>query len=426
MVSDLILKLLYIQGARTGYQLIESIRLPFEIVDSLLLDLQQRRFIEVRSTNGPSRTGYTFDLTMAGRDRAREALATNQYAGPAPVPLARYREWVELQSVRWTRVTRERVRAAFQDLVLADRLFEMLGPAVNSAGSLFIHGPPGNGKTRIAELIARLLGEEAVYIPYAVEIDGQVMVLYDPVHHRPQSGAPPLETGDTRHDVLLRHQGDQADQRYARVARPVVAAGGELTLEQLDLQYDPNTKLYRAPFQVKANGGVLIIDDFGRQRIPPHELLNRWIVPLERRLDYLTLHTGMKFPVPFDCMVIFATNLDPIELVDEAFLRRIHYKVEVPNPLRDEFEIIFERECLARGIPFDPRAVEYLYRRHYDLRGTPPRGCHPRDILRHLESIARYHECEPTLSEELLEQSCRSYFLAMNGGETQQTTGMET
>ncbi len=439
LVTDLLLKLLYIQGARTGYQLTESIRLPFEIVDDLLLDLQQRRFIEVRSTNGPSRTGYTFDLTTAGRERAREALATSQYAGPAPVPLPQYQAWVEAQSVQAVRVTRERVRAGLRDLVLHERLFETLGPAVNSARSLFIYGPPGNGKTRVAELLARLLGEEAVYIPFAVEVDGQVMVLYDPVHHQPWRGtAPPADVGTpgvaaaidatdatyATDPLLLRHS-EVADRRYAQIARPVVAAGGELTLEQLDLQYDPHTKMYRAPFQVKANGGVLIIDDFGRQRVPPHELLNRWIVPLERRRDYLTLHTGMKFPVPFDCMVVFATNLDPAALVDEAFLRRIHYKVEVPNPTRAEYEEIFQRECVAYGIPFEPAAIEYLYQRYYDGSGIPPRGCHPRDIISHLESIARYDDREPRLSVDMLDRACRSYFLAMAGVEAPPSTREE-
>jgi predicted ATPase with chaperone activity len=287
--------------------------------------------------------------------------------------------------------------------------------------------------------VARLLGEEAIYLPFAVEIDGQVMVLFDPVHH--QTRAPlstPAEAGaggmdstvsnggtvgalDTEADIaetdgfttLLLRPPEIADRRYARVARPVVAAGGELTLEQLDLQYDPHTKMYRAPFQVKANGGVLIIDDFGRQRVPPHELLNRWIVPLERRRDYLTLHTGMKFPVPFDCMVIFATNLDPAELVDEAFLRRIHYKVEVPTPTRAAYEEIFRRECDAAGIAFDPEAVEHLYRRYYHDAGIPPRGCHPRDILSHLESITRYDDLEPGLSVDMLDRACRSYFLAV-------------
>jgi predicted ATPase with chaperone activity len=413
LVSDLLLKHLYMQGARTGIQLTRQLRLPYHLVDEELLDLQQRRFIEVRATGGAGRGGYTFDLTTAGRERAREALAASQYVGAAPVPFAQYQAWVEAQSVRGVRVTRERVRAGLGEVVLEDGLFELLGPAVNSARSLFLYGAPGNGKTRIAELVARLLGEEGVYIPYAVEVDGQIMILFDPVHHRPLDEEEEEATGA---DALLFRKGEPFDQRYVRVARPVVVTGGELTLDQLDLQYDRFTKVYRAPFQVKANGGVLIIDDFGRQRVPPRDLLNRWIVPLERRRDYLTLHTGVKFPVPFDCLLIFATNLDPAELVDEAFMRRIHYKIQVSDPGRGAYEEIFRRGCEERGIAYDPAAVDYLFRRYYEGAGISPRGCHPRDLLDHLEDIAHYEEREPRLEEDLLDRACQTYFLAMSSG----------
>jgi predicted ATPase with chaperone activity len=409
-VSDLLLKHLYVQGARTGIQLTRQIRLPFHLVDEELLDLQQRRFIEVRATGGAGRSGYTFDLTTAGRERAREALAASQYVGAAPVPFAQYRDWVEAQSVRAMRVTRERVRTGLGEVVLEEELFEQLGPAINSARSLFLYGAPGNGKTRIAELVARLLGEEGVYVPYAVEVDGQIMIIFDPVHHRPLDE----EEEALGADALLFRRGEPYDQRYVRVARPVVVTGGELTLDQLDLQYDRYTKVYRAPFQVKADGGVLIIDDLGRQRVPPRELLNRWIVPLERRRDYLTLHTGVKFPVPFDCLLIFATNLDPVELVDEAFMRRIHYKIQVSDPGRAAYEEIFRRDCVERGIRYDAAAVDYLFLRYYEGAGIAPRGCHPRDLLDHLEDIAKYEEREPRLEEELLDRACQTYFLAMS------------
>jgi predicted ATPase with chaperone activity len=201
------------------------------------------------------------------------------------------------------------------------------------------------------------------------------------------------------------------DRRYAHVHRPVVITGGELTLDQLDLQYDPFTKLYQAPFQVKANGGVLIVDDFGRQRVPPRDLLNRWIVPLEKRMDYLTLHTGGKFPIPFDCLLIFATNLDPTELVEEAFLRRIHYKIAVDNPSAEEYAEIFRRCCEAQGIPFDPAALAQVYRDFYQGMNIPARACHPRDILAHVCDIAKYQSTGPQLSSELVDMACRSYFL---------------
>jgi predicted ATPase with chaperone activity len=240
-----------------------------------------------------------------------------------------------------------------------------------------------------------------------VDIDGQIMLVYDPVHH---------EIVESPDDVLGRdalwiRSGPGYDRRYARVRRPVVLTGGELTLDQLDLRYDHFTKLYQAPFQVKANGGVLIVDDFGRQRVPPRDLLNRWIVPLEKRIDYLTLHTGGKFPVPFDCLLIFATNLDPAELVEEAFLRRIHYKIPVEDPNRDQYEEIFRRCCQASGVAYTAESVTYVFDEFYGKRGIRPRGCHPRDLLAHVTDIAKYRETKPELTPGLLERACRSYFL---------------
>jgi predicted ATPase with chaperone activity len=405
-ITDLILKTLYVQGARLGQEIVDTVRLPFPFVDEQLLALQHRRFVEVRSTHGPSRAGYVFDLTTAGRERAREATEANQYVGPAPVPLNQYRRWCEVQSIRHARVTRREVEAGFNWLVLDHEVLDQIGPAINSARSLFLYGDPGNGKTASAETIARLLGG-AIYIPYALEVDGQVVVTYDPLFHRPvQPNDPP----DGLEEELF-GRGGVHDGRYIQIHRPVVLVGGELTLEQLDLQYDQFTKMYQAPFQVKANGGVLIVDDFGRQRMPPRELLNRWIVPLEKRVDFLTLHTGVKFPVPFDCLLIMATNIRPSELIEEAFLRRIHYKIKVESPTPDQYEAIFRRCCEERGLTFDLEAVHLLYREFYEHHTIAPRGCHPRDVLDHLTDIAKYLEREPTLSPDLLRRAGRSYFL---------------
>jgi predicted ATPase with chaperone activity len=404
-VRDLLLKVLYVQGSRTGQYLADFLRLPFPLVDEELLTLQQRRFIEVRGTTAPHRGSYLFDLGEEGRNRAREALEASQYVGPLPVPLSQYQHWIHAQSIKLAQVTQETLHAGFSHLVLEDSIFDILGPAVNSSKSIFLYGHPGNGKTAIAEAIAEMLGGE-LYLPYAVDIDGQIMLVYDPVHHQE------IKTEDVGVGIeSLWKSGPSYDRRYARVRRPVVLTGGELTLDQLDLRYDPFTKLYQAPFQVKANGGVLIVDDFGRQRVPPRDLLNRWIVPLEKRLDYLTLHTGGKFPVPFDCLLIFATNLDPAELVEEAFLRRIHYKIPVTNPSRAQYEQIFRAQCAAEGLSYEPRAVAYVFAEFYDRLGIPPRGCHPRDLIAHVQDIAKYRDIPPQLSQDLLEGACRSYFL---------------
>jgi len=411
LVRDLLLKVFYVQGAATGHYLSEFLRLPFALIDDELLTLQQRRFIEVRGTTGPNRASYLFDLAGAGRDRAKDALDASQYVGPAPVPLPQYRKWIEAQSIHNAHVTQETLRAGFSHLVLNESLVDALGPAVNSSKSIFLYGHPGNGKTAIAEAISRMLGG-VLYLPYAVDVEGQVMLLFDPVHHEE------VERDDDAlgKDELWLRSGSGYDRRFAHVKRPVVLTGGELTLDQLDLRYDHFTKMYQAPFQVKANGGLLIVDDFGRQRVPPRDLLNRWIVPLEKRLDYLTLHTGGKFPVPFDCLLIFATNLDPAELVEEAFLRRIHYKIPVVDPTRAQYEEIFQRCSAKAGLAYSPESVAFVFDEFYDKRGIRPRGCHPRDLIAHLEDIAKYQQISAQLSTELLERACQSYFL--EGGPT--------
>jgi hypothetical protein len=405
-VADLVLKTLFRQGASTGEDLAQLISLAYPVIDDLLLTLQQRHFLEVLTTRGHGRAGYTFGLTDEGQNRARLAMDASQYTGPAPVPLALFRAWVERQSVRNVRVRRDALTEAFSDLVFPDAVFDALGPAVNSGSSIFLHGAPGNGKTAIAERLGKLTFE-SIWLPKAVLVDGHVMTLEDPVYHQrvdPEPSDAPTQ--------LLR-QDTSSDHRFAHVRRPAVFVGGELTLDQLDLQYDPYSKVYQAPFQLKATGGVLVIDDFGRQRMSPAELLNRWIVPLEKHFDVLSLHTGTKFPVPFDCLLVFATNLNPRDLVDEAFLRRIQFKVEIKSPDKQAFTRILAMECERRGLEFDPQAVHLLFRDYYEPMGFPPRGCHPRDLIHQIESLADFRGVKPSLEPELLHKAAQSYFLLM-------------
>jgi len=404
-IDDLVLKLLYVQGTKTGREIAEVLALPFDGLDGRLLQLQERRLLQVVGTVGPNRGSYRFNLSEPGADRARAAMLGCQYVGPAPVPLAVYESWVRRQGLGGIRLSRAQVEAGVGELVLPPNLFGTIGPAINSARSVFLHGDAGNGKTSLAEAMATMIGGE-MYIPHAVDISGQIMVLFDPSHHEV------LSDGQSGDDGWLRPV-PRHDPRFLRVRRPVVAAGGELTLEQLDLQYDHHTKMYQAPFQLKAAGGVLIIDDFGRQRVPAHELLNRWIVPLEKRYDYLTLHTGVKFRVPFESLLIFATNLEPEDLVDEAFLRRIHYKLYLPAPDREAYTEIFRRVCRERDVPFDDAAVDFVYREYYDRAGIAPRGCHPRDLVEHVLDVARYEDTPPVLSMEYLRRACEAYFLVM-------------
>ena len=408
MVSDLIVKTLYLQGARTGMQLEAFLRLPFAILDPMLMELQQRRLMEVRGSEGHGRIGYTFDVTSEGRARAREVMQTNRYVGPAPIPLGEYWESVRAQSTRGLQIGRDAIREGFSHLVFDDEFIDTLGPAINSGKSLFLYGHAGNGKTSIAEAVAEMMGSK-IYVPFAVEVDGQIVSVYDPVAHR-----------DPEHDMaegpprpaFLRDVPD-FDPRFALVRRPVVMVGGELTLEQLELQHDEQTGVYRAPPQMKANCGVFIIDDFGRQRVRPRDLLNRWMIPLDRHMDFLSLPMGHKLPVPFECLLIFATNLNPTELVEEAFLRRIQYKILVDNPTREDYENIFEGCCESAGLSYSETGVDLIYREFYEKRGLAPRACHPRDIVNHLLDLARYLGVQPEVSGRMLGLACRSYFLDM-------------
>ncbi len=404
-IEQLLIKTMY--GAEaTGMAIADRTRLPYALIEPLIERLRAALLVEVRGASGSGTAGYRYSLTDLGRDRARQFLAISQYAGPAPVPLTAYiTEMRALQAARGY-VDRERLRRGFSHLVINDDVLEHLGPAVNAGKAVFLYGPPGNGKTVIAEGMGRTLGGD-MYVPHAIDVDGHVVTVYDPISH---------ET--LEHDVESTSvvSGVPRDRRWVRIRRPVVIVGGELTLDMLDLTFNSISKFYEAPLQLKANGGVFLVDDFGRQRIRPEDLLNRWIVPLESRVDYLTLHTGKKFQIPFDVLTVFATNLNPQSLADEAFLRRIPYKIPIEDPTLDEFTQIFELNCKRRDLKFHQVMIAYLQRRHYGPAKRPLRACHPRDLIDQVTALCRYRGVAPTITRELLDRACESYFVDDNPG----------
>jgi hypothetical protein len=400
-VEHLLVKTLF-PGELIGLEVADRMRLPFGVLEPLVERLRNEQIIEVRGASTSSCATYRYALTDKGRSRGLQYLEINQYTGPAPVPLSAYvAQMRALQAARGF-LDRERLRRGFSHLIVEDAIVERLGPAANANKALFLYGPPGNGKTVLAQGLSRTIGGD-MYLPYAVEIDGYIIALYDPINHER------LDTDD--HDRTSLIAAEPRDRRWVRIRRPVVMVGGELTLDQLDLTFNPISKFYEAPLQLRANGGVFFVDDFGRQRIRPDELLNRWIVPLESRMDFLTLHTGKKFEVPFDVLTVFATNLDPTSLADEAFLRRIPYKIPVGDPSAENFEKIFELNCQQRGLTFNPAIMAYLYRRHYEPVGRPFRACHPRDLLDQVVALCRYQGIAPTINRELLDTACETYFV---------------
>src|SRR5437762_8030368 len=401
LVEHLLVKTLY-TGEATGLVLADRLRLPFHMLEPHIEHARSERLIEVRGATGSgSAAGYRYNLTDAGRDRARQYLDANAYIGPAPIPLAAYvSEMRGLMAARGY-IDRDRLRRGFTHLVIGDNVLEQLGPAINAGKALFLYGPPGNGKTVIAEGLGRTIGGD-MYMPHALEVDGHIITMFDPINHDS------LET-DAEPSGLI--AGAPRDRRWVRIRRPVVMVGGELTMEMLDLNFNPLAKFYEAPIQLKANGGVFLVDDFGRQRVRPQELLNRWIVPLESRVDCLTLHTGKKFQVPFDVLIVFATNLKPQSLADEAFLRRIPYKIPIVDPTVDQFTKIFELNCHRRQMPFHPVMVAYLQRRHYKPAQRPFRSCHPRDLLDQVTPLCRYRGTAPVITRELLDRACTAYFV---------------
>jgi predicted ATPase with chaperone activity len=401
-VVQLALKTLNFAGDLSGNELSRRLGLRFPVVEPALDLLRAQHHIDVTSGSMLGPSSYRYRITDAGRTRAMLFLEQSHYVGVAPVPLAQYVSYVGAYQRALPRLaTRERVRRAFSHLVLSDRVLDQLGPAVNAAHSLFIYGPPGNGKTVIAQSIRNLLDGELA-IPHAIEVEGHVIRLFDPVVHEALDGDEP--------DGLV-DDGATNDGRWVRCRRPVVTVGGELTLDALELSPLSAAGYARAPLQALANGGVFVIDDFGRQRCAPRDLLNRWIVPLESRVDYLTLQTGQKFEMPFMVLVAFATNIRPRDLVDEAFLRRIRHKVFAESPSPKDFALIFERCCIERGLEFDRALVDRLLDDVMRPRRIPLRGCHPRDLIDQAISLADYRNEPRRLTFTLLQSAADSYFI---------------
>ncbi len=406
-LADLVLKVMYFGGYISGRKIAEVVKLPFSgTVEEVLEFLRREQFCEVKGAAGLGESSYQYTISDKGCEKAREVLERSMYVGPAPVPLHIYAESVHRQPLKKVMIQSSLMRQMLSHLVLDEEMLNQIGPAVNSGRSIFLFGPPGNGKTAIAESVGRMLMVDDLYIPYAFEVDGHVVRVFDEVNHQLVEEE---STGDAVNATFLKNR--QRDGRWVKIKRPVISVGGELTLEALDLVFDEISKYYEAPFQVKANGGMFLIDDFGRQRMRPRELLNRWIVPLEKRIDYLTLHTGRKIEVPFDMLIVFATNLEPKELVEEAFLRRIRHKINVDNPSYEQFREIFRRTCQAKGVPYDDQALAYLLKEHYIKKQRPLRACHPRDLLDEVVGIANFLDAPPRLSKELIDKACEVYFV---------------
>jgi predicted ATPase with chaperone activity len=400
LITQLALKTLHFAGELTGTELARRLGLPFMAIEPVVNFLKGQHHISV-SGGALGAPSYLYRITDAGRSRAMLFLEQSHYVGHAPVPLEQYRRYMHaFRASVPDRIGRAEVRQAFSHLVISQRVLDQLGPAINAGHSMFVYGPPGNGKTVISQAIHKLLAGE-MYIPHALEVEGAIIRFFDPVNHEPVPEPEP--------DVL--DLGRQPDGRWVRCRRPMVMVGGELSLDQLELSYSPTMGFYRAPVQAVANGGVLVIDDFGRQRCAPRDLLNRWIVPLESRMDFLTLQSGQKFDFPFMTMIVFATNIKPGELVDEAFLRRIHYKIFAESPSREEFLQIFETACREQGIEFRPEVIESLLVNYFRPRQIQLRGCQPRDLLSQVHSLADYLGQPPALTTELLEAACNAYFV---------------
>src|SRR5689334_7259825 len=388
LVLDLMLRRMVIEGFCSMTGLSKAIRVSLPIVDLVFKHMRQQQLVEIKGMSG---NDYQFVLSAAGKQLAGERFQVSQYAGACPVSLNEYHAATKAQSARIS-VDRRLLRQAFSDLVVSDKMLDQMGPAIISQTSIFVYGPTGNGKTSLAERMLRVY-QDAVMIPYAVEVDNQIISVYDPVVHH-----------------AIEHEDEDVDPRWIMCKRPCILVGGELIPSMLELRLDESSGIYAAPLQMKANNGILLIDDFGRQLMSPRDLLNRWIVPLDRRVDYLTLRYGIKFQIPFELMVVFSTNLEPSDLADEAFLRRIHNKIYVEAVDGSAFDQIFTRVVEARNIQAEPDSAEYLRKLCLREGRTELRACYPGDICNILQSISRYERRPVQMTKADIERAVALYF----------------
>ena len=393
--TDLILKhCLYLKKFTIAH-LTNKTKLSSSVIIDIIEDLRKEGFIEIAKGDTSFDTSqYEYKMTGSGINRAIQSLEECRYVGPAPVSLDQYRYAVEIQTIKSIEVTYEDIKKAFSNLVVSDEKIQTYGAGINSVKPIFLYGPPGNGKTTIAEAIGHSLPGE-IYVPYSVLAGNQIIVVYDQVNHKAFDSEEPVE---------------QLDQRWIKVKRPVVLAGGELTLKTLDLDFNPNSKYYEAPLQMKANNGLFIVDDFGRQIVDPQTLLNRWIIPLDRQTDFLTLHTGMKFEIPFDQLVIFATNLPPNKIADDAFLRRLRYKIKIDYPTVAEFRQIFKNICVSNKINFNEDAFNFLAEKYLKSKRKFS-CCHPRDLIDQVIDFAYFSRKPPKITRDSINKTWEHYFV---------------
>jgi predicted ATPase with chaperone activity len=407
-LADLIAKHLLEGGVLSMAELVDRIALAGSILDKVLFFMRQEGRVEVRGpANAQSQTNLRYALTDRGRNTALDAIQRSGYVGPAPVPLADYNRVVSAQTVHGCQVDRSDMERAFDGVILRQELLDQLGPSMNSGRAIFIYGPAGTGKTYVTQKLVHLF-PDLTLVPYAIAVNETVIEVFDPTLHRTADLDLPQP------NLML---GTGHDPRFACCHRPVVISGGELTADMLEVHFDPVRRQYTAPLQLKANNGVFIIDDMGRQRAAPETVFNRWIVPLEEQKDYLSLGAGRHFSVPFDVVLIFSTNLHPLDLADEAFLRRIGYKIEFPHLQPSEFAAIWEQYCNENGIACQERVLDFVFNELYGQDPRPLLPCHPRDLLSIAVDRAVYQGGDRQVAPEHLAWAWNSYFVSMNPGD---------